>query len=87
MSNYYGWGRHPVTNEIERCNWLDDYFGHHKYGAQFADGVVYPDVTQPRGVVAMCQKCEKIADDECDAAGHPFRYVEQLELQATPPVG
>ena len=46
MSNYRGWGRHPVTKEIQPCDWLDDYYGPHKYGAKFSDGVVYPDVDE-----------------------------------------
>ena len=28
--------------------------------------------------IAYCMKCCKPADDECDEAGHPYEYVEQI---------
>lgn len=35
MSNYRATAIHPVTGKLEIADFLDDYFGHHKYGVRF----------------------------------------------------
>lgn len=42
MSNYIQDTYHPETGELHSASWLDDYFGHHKYGVMFPDGKVFP---------------------------------------------
>ncbi len=41
MSNYLSTNVNPKTGKKEKTEWLDDYFGRHKYGVRFADGEVY----------------------------------------------
>lgn len=41
MSNSHKLTRHPETGKIERAEWLDDYFGLHRYGVKFPDGRVF----------------------------------------------
>jgi len=44
MSNYYGTAINPATGKPEDCEFLDDYFGRHKYGVRFdANPTVYPE--------------------------------------------
>lgn len=33
--------KHPITGKWEKAEWIDDYFGEHKYGVQFSDGSVF----------------------------------------------
>lgn len=42
MSNYQAPAYHPRTGELQDAMFLDDYFGKHLYGVQFADGKIYP---------------------------------------------
>lgn len=42
MSNYIATAINPVTGVIEQAEFLDDYFGWHRYGVRFSDGKVYP---------------------------------------------
>lgn len=42
MSNFLKETKHPKTGEWEMAQWLDNYFGHHKYGVWFpSDKKVY----------------------------------------------
>ena len=41
MSNYNRYTKHPVTGNVERAEWLDDYYGKHQYGVRFASGEVF----------------------------------------------
>lgn len=36
MSNYRAVAIHPETKKIEIADFLDNYFGHHRYGVRFA---------------------------------------------------
>ncbi len=36
MSNYIRKTKNPITGQFERAEWLDDYFGKHRYGVRFA---------------------------------------------------
>jgi len=51
MSNFVAPAIHPKTGEIEQAEWLDDYYGRHRYGVRFADGRVYrtEQVRAPEG--------------------------------------
>jgi len=42
MSHFHRRVRHPETGEFEDAVWLDDYFGRHRYGVRFPDGLIYP---------------------------------------------
>lgn len=33
-----------------------------------------------KGILTLCMKCGKVADDECDCAGHPFAYYRRVNL-------
>lgn len=33
---------HPLTMRIEQAEYLDNYYGHHRYAVRFADGTVWP---------------------------------------------
>lgn len=41
MSNYQQMTKHPETGETVMADWLDDHFGHHRYGVRFPDGKVF----------------------------------------------
>jgi len=41
MSNYYQNTKHPVTGKYEVAEWLDNYYGQHRYGVRVKDGKVY----------------------------------------------
>lgn len=41
MSNYIEPTPHPDTGKVEDAEWLDNYFGRHRYGVRFADGKIY----------------------------------------------
>jgi hypothetical protein len=44
MSNFKRITKHPNTGKFEEAEWLDDYFGKHKYGVKFpSDGNIYRD--------------------------------------------
>ncbi len=43
MSNYYQEAKHPITGVVENAEWIDDYFGRHRYGVRFSDGTVYSE--------------------------------------------
>jgi len=45
MSSYHAWAINPRTGQIEKCAYMDDYFGRHRYGVCFLDDkdeLVYP---------------------------------------------
>jgi hypothetical protein len=41
MSSYLKKTKHPQTGAWETAAWLDDHFGHHRYGVKFLDGQVF----------------------------------------------
>lgn len=41
MSSYKKETKHPVTGVWEDALWIDDYFGHRKYGVKFSDGSIF----------------------------------------------
>lgn len=45
MSNYSAETKHPRTSKWEMAEWMDDFFGRHKYGVRFpSDGLIFrPD--------------------------------------------
>lgn len=49
MSNYRALAIHPITGKAEQADFLDDYFGRHRYGIRFADGLAFPDSADLRG--------------------------------------
>lgn len=47
MSNFRQNTKHPVTGDFEWADWLDNYFGPHKYGVMFPDGKIFnPEVIE-----------------------------------------
>jgi hypothetical protein len=50
MSNFRSVAFNPKSGRAEMADWLDDYFGRHKYGLRFSDGGVYDpkDVELPK---------------------------------------
>ncbi len=42
MSSYTAPAIHPRTRKIEQAEYLDDYYGRHRYGVRFSDGTVWP---------------------------------------------
>ncbi len=41
MSTFRQMTKHPTTGQIEMADWLDDHFGHHRYGVRFSDGRIF----------------------------------------------
>lgn len=56
MSSYQQVTKHPDTGVMEMADWLDDYFGRHRYGVRFADGKVFRaeqiDAVETNGVAS-----------------------------------
>jgi hypothetical protein len=44
MSNYIEDTYHPETGEVFAAEWLDDYYGRHRYGVRFPDGKVFNEI-------------------------------------------
>ena len=42
MSSFNSKAINPITKKEEDAEFLDDYYGSHKYGVRFSDGRVYP---------------------------------------------
>ncbi len=53
MSNFTAKARNPKTGAIEDAEFLDDFYGKHKYGVRFSDGNVYGEDELPDDVVAV----------------------------------
>lgn len=41
MSSYFDKAYHPQTGKLQDAFFLDNYFGHRRYGVKFADGSVW----------------------------------------------
>jgi len=41
MSNFYALTKRSHSKETEVAEWLDDYYGPHRFGVRFPDGKVY----------------------------------------------
>lgn len=41
MSNYQQFTKHPDTGKWEFATWIDDHFGHHRYGIKFRDEKIF----------------------------------------------
>lgn len=41
MSNFIAKTKHPKTGKWEMAEWLDDYYGHHRYAVRFPDGSLF----------------------------------------------
>lgn len=42
MSNYEATAVNPSTGKREKADFMDNYFGRHRYGIRFKDGETYP---------------------------------------------
>lgn len=64
MSNYISKAKHPKTEKIEDAQFLDDFYGLHKYGVRFDDGNVYPvsEIDIP-----TCDCAEMSCKDDCSS--------------------
>lgn len=38
MSTYKAYTQHPYTKEYSIATWMDDHYGHHRYGVRFENG-------------------------------------------------
>ena len=43
MSHFTKMAKHPLTGNMEPADWLDGYYGGHRYGVRFRDGEVFPE--------------------------------------------
>lgn len=41
MSSYSRMTKNPKTGEWAEAQWLDNYFGNHRYGVKFPDGEIF----------------------------------------------
>lgn len=64
MSNFIMKTKNPNTGEWENAEWLDDYFGGHRYGVRFSDGhVVNADAVKFETDVKVIRDDATEADD------------------------
>ncbi len=43
MSSYFGVAFNPLTKQVEPCEYLDNYYGPHRYAVRFEDGHTIPE--------------------------------------------
>lgn len=43
MSSYTKLTKHPKTGKWLMAEWLDDYFGQHRYGIRFPNGEIFDE--------------------------------------------
>ena len=43
MSSYIGVAFNPATKKVEVAEYLDDYYGPHRYAVRFEDGTTMPE--------------------------------------------
>lgn len=43
MSNFYASAINPATCKTEQAEYLDDFYGKHRFGVKFLDGQIYPE--------------------------------------------
>ena len=53
MSHFRQLTVHPKTGEKLVADWIDNYFGEHRYGVRFPDGEVLPASSIPWSVVGV----------------------------------
>ena len=53
MSNFWAVTLRPDAESSEKAEWMDDYFGLHRYGVRFEDGEIYPE-----SEVQLIEHCE-----------------------------
>lgn len=63
MSSFYKQTKHPVTGKWELAQWLDDYFGKHRYG------VLFP--SEPDGFVLDADKWNLETKDTVEVVKYP----------------
>lgn len=70
MSNYTAPAIHPETGVIQDAEWIDDYYGPHRYGVRFSDGKVFDSwlVKRPSRPVQI----------GATAVGHAVSYCYEL---------
>ena len=83
MSNYSALTRHPVTGTAEVADWIDDYFGRHRYGVLFkSDGRIFSEdlcglVTQDHVVATDSNRCDKMETAAQDAMARIDWFYQQ----------
>ena len=83
MSNYSALTRHPVTGIAEVADWIDDYFGRHRYGVLFkSDGRIFSEdlcglVTQDHVVTTDSNRCDKMERAAQDALARIDWFYQQ----------
>ena len=83
MSNYSALTRHPVTGTAEVADWIDDYFGRHRYGVLFkSDGRIFWGdlcelVTQDHVVATDSNRCDKMERAAQDALARIDWFYQQ----------
>jgi hypothetical protein len=80
MSSYREWAVHPRTKQIEKADYLDDYFGWHNYGVRFHDGSVWPIEQVPRMSEADRLAREAVEGREPEAFGYSSPEEEAAAL-------
>ena len=71
MSSYIAVTKHPKTGKWENAQWIDDYYGPHKYGVKFEDGDVFDPGTSSRANLEISET-EKPVNPEF---GWPLSHV------------
>ena len=73
MSNYHTKAKRPDGESFEDVEMLDDYFGRHRYGVRFSDGVVYKE--------EECEFIEEYEDEELEAQIKAQRKAKFPEME------
>lgn len=79
MSTYVAKAFNPVSKQIEDATYIDDYYGNHRYGIQFDDGLVHPQAQCGLDAVATSLEAK---DKELAALKDTLREHHNWHLQA-----
>jgi len=85
MSNYNDYVIDPDSGKIVIAEFLDDYFGRHRYAVRLADQRVYrlEDVKHANSYLAKLEESLLTAMTLCFAAANGFKSEGRLELHET----
>lgn len=72
MSNYRAKAFNPVSGLFEDADYLDDYYGKHKYGIRFADGCVHPQAHC--GIDAVATVIETLTREKAELEAEVDRF-------------
>ena len=86
MSNFHLNTKNPKTGKMELAEWLDGYFGSHKYGIRFPDGEVYrSEDLDKSGIPTKKYSLDFLGSDRAISLGNDMQDAMALIYIPPPP--